>query len=186
MSWTSEARPEVECHPLTAERWGDLINLFGPRGATGGCWCMYWRLPRAQFTAQKGEGNKQAFRDIVAGGEMVGLLAAVERYLKVDHDAEMRELEGRVEHIISALSRASGIRATRHVPVIANEVPHVQIEWDERAGKVSSQEAHQQLLNGDPPIHVQRRGPGQLLVSVWMMRAGEHRVVAKRLKEILG
>ena len=118
--------------------------------------------------------------------EMVGLLAAVERYLKVDHDAEIRELEGRVEHIISALSRANGIRAVRHVPVIANEVPHVQIEWDEGAGKRTSQEVHQQLMNGDPPIHIQRLGPGRLLVSVWMMRQGEHRVVAGRLRQIFG
>ena len=49
--------------------------LFGPRGACGGCWCMYWRLPRAQFTAQKGEGTKQALQHVVARGEIVGLLA---------------------------------------------------------------------------------------------------------------
>jgi L-seryl-tRNA(Ser) seleniumtransferase len=137
-------------------------------------------LPAMSPYAGIGRGMK------VGKEEMVGLLAAVERYLKVDHDAEMRELEGRVEHIIAALSRTSGIRATRHVPVIANEVPHVQIEWDEGAGKLSSQEAHQQLMNGDPPIHIQRRGPGHLLVSVWMMRSGEHRIVAKRLREVLG
>jgi seryl-tRNA(Sec) selenium transferase len=118
--------------------------------------------------------------------EMVGLLAAVERYVKVDHDAEMRELEGRVEHILTALSHANGIRAARHVPVIANEVPHVEIEWTEGSGKISAKDAHQRLLESDPPIHVQLRGQGKLLVSVWMMRPGEHKIVAKRLAEILG
>jgi GNAT superfamily N-acetyltransferase len=49
--------------------------LFGPRGACGGCWCMYWRLPRTQFTAQKGEGTKRAFQHVVESGEIVGLLA---------------------------------------------------------------------------------------------------------------
>lgn len=75
MSWISEAMPEVECHPLTADRWQDLEQLFGPRGATGGCWCMYWRLPRTQFAAHKGEGTKQAFRHLVESGDIVGLLA---------------------------------------------------------------------------------------------------------------
>jgi GNAT superfamily N-acetyltransferase len=36
---------------------------------------MYWRLPRAQFTAQKGEGTKNALRHVVESGAVVGLLA---------------------------------------------------------------------------------------------------------------
>jgi GNAT superfamily N-acetyltransferase len=77
MSSTPRAQLEVDCHPLSADRWRDLEMLFGPRGASGGCWCMYWRLPRAQFTAQKGEGTKQAFQHVVENGEIVGLLAYV-------------------------------------------------------------------------------------------------------------
>jgi len=66
---------DVDCHPLSADRWQDLEMLFGPRGATGGCWCMYWRLPRAQFTAHKGAGTKKAFQHLVESGEVVGVLA---------------------------------------------------------------------------------------------------------------
>jgi GNAT superfamily N-acetyltransferase len=75
MSTVSGSRPEFECHPLTPERWPHLEALFGPRGATGGCWCMWWRMPRAQFNAQKGEGNKQVFQQLVEAGEIPGLLA---------------------------------------------------------------------------------------------------------------
>lgn len=35
---------------------------------------MYWCLPRAQFEAQKGEGNRRALRARVAAGEVPGLL----------------------------------------------------------------------------------------------------------------
>jgi len=72
------APPRIECYPATAERWRDLEALFGRRGATGGCWCMWWRLRRAQFNAQKGEGNKQALQRLVTGGEVPGLLAYVD------------------------------------------------------------------------------------------------------------
>jgi GNAT superfamily N-acetyltransferase len=75
MSFAPEASLEVECHPLSADRWRDLETLFGPRGATGGCWCMYWRLPRAQFSKQKGEGTKNALQHLVGSGAIVGLLA---------------------------------------------------------------------------------------------------------------
>ncbi|MBL8174073.1 MAG: GNAT family N-acetyltransferase [Bryobacterales bacterium] len=60
---------------LTAERWPDLERLFGERGACGGCWCMWWRLSRAEWNAAKGEANRQAFRQIVHAGPAPGVLA---------------------------------------------------------------------------------------------------------------
>jgi GNAT superfamily N-acetyltransferase len=60
---------------VTPERWGDLEKLFGVRGASGGCWCMWWRLPRAQFNQQVGQKNKEALKAIVESGEPPGLLA---------------------------------------------------------------------------------------------------------------
>jgi GNAT superfamily N-acetyltransferase len=61
--------------PLTASRWKDLEALFGARGACGGCWCMYWRLPRSAFEQLKGDGNRRAFKKLVAAGQTPGLLA---------------------------------------------------------------------------------------------------------------
>jgi uncharacterized pyridoxal phosphate-dependent enzyme len=117
--------------------------------------------------------------------ELCGLLAAVERYLKVDHAAEWRELEARVAHIRTALKNVQGVRAERLVPVIANEVPHVTVKWDESARGVTAQQITEKLLAGNPPIHVQRPGKGELLISVWMMRGEEHKVVGRRLREVL-
>lgn len=116
--------------------------------------------------------------------ELCGLLAAVDRYLKVDHDAEMRELEARVKSIRGALKGVSGVQTDRHVPVIANEVPHVTVQWDESARGLTAQQVTEKLLAGDPPIHVQRPEKGQLLISVWMMRGEEHEIVGRRLREV--
>lgn len=65
----------VVCRPVTPDRWDDLECLFGPRGACGGCWCMWWRLTKREFDAGKGEGNRRAMRRIVAAGRTPGLLA---------------------------------------------------------------------------------------------------------------
>jgi len=65
--------------PLTPQRWQDLQSLFGERGACGGCWCMWWRLTRAEFSKRKGPQNKAAFKKIVAAGETPGVLAYAEQ-----------------------------------------------------------------------------------------------------------
>ena len=63
--------------PLTVTQWDDFVELFGERGACGGCWCMLWRLTRKQFEAQKGELNKRAMKAIVDSEEVPGILAYV-------------------------------------------------------------------------------------------------------------
>lgn len=65
----------MEFHALTLDRWKDLEALFGPRGACGGCWCMWWRAPRSVWRVSKGEGNRRALRGLVRRGPPPGILA---------------------------------------------------------------------------------------------------------------
>ncbi len=66
---------QLRFKPLTPERWDDFVTLFGERGGTGGCWCMWWRLKRSDFERRKGVGNRRAFKKVVASGEEPGILA---------------------------------------------------------------------------------------------------------------
>ncbi len=65
----------LKFYPATSSSWPDIEELFGERGACGGCWCMYWRLPRKEWTAGKGAKNKRAFEQIVNSGDRPGILA---------------------------------------------------------------------------------------------------------------
>lgn len=72
--------PETELdnlmvYPLTPNRWDDFTELFGERGACGGCWCMWMRLTRSVFEKQKGELNKKAIKAIIDSDNIPGLLA---------------------------------------------------------------------------------------------------------------
>jgi len=69
------ASRDLSFYPLTPHRWADFERLFGPRGACGGCWCMFWKLSRTDFERMKGEGNRQAQKSAVDSGEVPGLLA---------------------------------------------------------------------------------------------------------------
>jgi GNAT superfamily N-acetyltransferase len=66
---------QLKFRPLTPDRWDDLEDLFGPRGACSGCWCMWWRCTRRQFDLNGNEGNRRAFRKIVSQGSPPGILA---------------------------------------------------------------------------------------------------------------
>jgi GNAT superfamily N-acetyltransferase len=52
----------------------DFEGLFGPRGACGGCWCMWWRLAGSEFEKRKGAGNKRSMKRIVRSGEVPGII----------------------------------------------------------------------------------------------------------------
>lgn len=66
----------IDCRPLTADRWDDLERLFGPeRGAASGCWCMAFKLRRAEWEEAGRAGRKVMFRTLVEQGPPPGVLA---------------------------------------------------------------------------------------------------------------
>ena len=71
---TGTPATDLRYYPLTNDRWEDFETLFGKNGALGGCWCMWWRISRAEFDRQKGEGNRKAMKAIVAAGDVPGIL----------------------------------------------------------------------------------------------------------------
>jgi len=64
----------IRIRPLTPDLWPALEDLFGPNGACGGCWCMFWRIGSA-YRMQGSAKNKRDFRRIVKRGPPPGLLA---------------------------------------------------------------------------------------------------------------
>ncbi|MBI2897704.1 MAG: GNAT family N-acetyltransferase [Deltaproteobacteria bacterium] len=56
--------------------WPAIERLFGPNGACGGCWCMYWRSPsRSAFEQIQGARARGKLRRLVTTGAARGILA---------------------------------------------------------------------------------------------------------------
>jgi GNAT superfamily N-acetyltransferase len=68
-------QPRVEVRALRAGDWTALAELFGARGACGGCWCMAWRLPRSEWEAGRGESNRRALQRLVSRDRAHGAVA---------------------------------------------------------------------------------------------------------------
>jgi GNAT superfamily N-acetyltransferase len=62
-------------HPLTSSLFADFEQLFGPRGACGGCWCMFWKLRGKAFDENTGDPARQMQKSYVETGAIPGLLA---------------------------------------------------------------------------------------------------------------
>jgi GNAT superfamily N-acetyltransferase len=70
------AAAEIEIRPLSSKTWNDFVELFGPdRGASGGCWCMFWRQSRADWKARTRHSNQRKIRRLVRPASPPGLLA---------------------------------------------------------------------------------------------------------------
>src|SRR6202011_1562572 len=61
----------------------------------------------------------------VSKEDMIALLAAVERFVRLDHKAEWREFERRIGVIEQAVKDIPTLESERIVPPIANHVPHL-------------------------------------------------------------
>jgi L-seryl-tRNA(Ser) seleniumtransferase len=124
----------------------------------------------------------------VSKEDMIALLAAVDRFVHLDHEAEGRELERRIAVIEKAVADIATVSCERIVPPIANHVPHLILSWDEKRLPLTREQFTKQLAGGDPPIQLGRvsgTGDKGVLISVLTLQEGEERVVAERVRAVL-
>ncbi len=115
--------------------------------------------------------------------EIVGMLAALELYIEKDHQREGREFDKRAEAIRSSAAAVPGVKAEVFVPEVANHVPHVRVTW-QGGNRAAAAGIVSVLRDGEPSIAI-RSEEDALVIGVWMMRNGEEKIVARRLKEAL-
>ena len=66
----------IRFEELRPSLWPAVERLFGPNGACGGCWCMWWRAEsRKIWNEIKGDGAKKAFKNLIKNGKAHGILA---------------------------------------------------------------------------------------------------------------
>jgi L-seryl-tRNA(Ser) seleniumtransferase len=117
--------------------------------------------------------------------EIIGMLVALEIYLKQDHAAIWKDWEARCRRIAEAVKEFPDVKTEVYVPRIANAVPHLRVRWDASKRNLTPAQMLQRLHEGTPSIEV---GPGSrnpLVIGVWMMEPGDDAIVGERLRAIL-
>jgi len=117
--------------------------------------------------------------------EVIGMLVALECYLKQDHAAVWKDWEDRCRTITKALGSLPDVKSEVFVPEIANAVPHLRVTWDYQKRGVSVSQLVKKLRDGSPSIEVSPGSRRVLSIGVWMMEPGDDAIVGERIHAIL-
>jgi len=133
----------------------------------------------------------------VAKEEIIGLVAAVDWFLKQDDAAMQAEFHKRAETIAERVQTVPTVQTRVFIPAVANHVPHLLITYDMNRVKLSASDVMQKMREGNPRIELNPAtggGPASaglpggnnvIVVGVWMLQPGEDQIVARRLQEVL-
>src|SRR5947208_4200312 len=117
--------------------------------------------------------------------EIVGMVKALESYLKEDYEALNKEWQDRLERISRQIAKVPGVSTSFFVPEIANHVPHMQITWDSAHINLSPPDASKILRSSKPSIVIGGgEGKPGLAMNSFMLQPGEEKIVAEQLVKL--
>jgi len=179
----------------------DLVTFSGGKGLRGPQ-CTGLLLGRKDLIEAAKKNNSPNSNTVgrgmkVAKEEIVGLVAAVDCFLKQEDAAIEAQCRQRADRIAKHLSAIPTVQTQIFVPEVANHVPHLLITYDQSRVKITGAEVMQKMRAGKPRVELNPStggtpasaglpgGPNTIVVGVWMLQPEEDLVVAKRLREVL-
>jgi hypothetical protein len=117
----------------------------------------------------------------------IGMVMAVEQWVKRDYDAEMKTWAGWLDKIAKKVSTINGVTTQVQQPEgLSNKTPSLRVLWDRKKFGFSGDAIAKALLDGEPRVAVfSARGDDPALTGVsitpYMLMAGEEVIVADKL-----
>jgi len=119
--------------------------------------------------------------------EIMGMMAAVEMWVKRDHQAEWKRWEGWLDQIGSRAKQVPGVTFTVTQPGagLSNRTPQLNISWDGAKLGITGTQLNETVLNTTPRIVLARATAGSISVVPYMMAEEDVKVVADRIHALL-
>jgi len=124
--------------------------------------------------------------------EAIGMLMAVEMWMKRDHDAEWKRWTSWLENVAKRISTIDGVTTTIVQPRgLSNRMPSLRVYWDRKRLGLGGEAVVKTLFDTDPRVGVfparHESDPALTGVTVnpYMMAPGDEKIVADRLHAIL-
>ena len=107
-------------------------------------------------------------------------IIALSGRIEGDDSVVASKTSGRIREI--HVREGDGVKADVFVPEVANHVPHVRISWN--TARMTPADVVKAMRDGEPSIGTRSEGD-TIVIGVWMMRPGEEKIVARRLRQVL-
>jgi L-seryl-tRNA(Ser) seleniumtransferase len=124
--------------------------------------------------------------------EAIGMLMAVEMWMKRDHDAEWKRWTSWLEYVARRVSAVDGVTTSVVQPVgLSNRMPSLRVYWDKSRFGVTGEGVVKTLFDTDPRVGMfPARGEMEptktgVQVNPYMMAPGDEKIVADRLVAVL-
>ncbi|QOY90303.1 aminotransferase class V-fold PLP-dependent enzyme [Paludibaculum fermentans] len=125
--------------------------------------------------------------------EIMGMLAALEAWVRRDHDAEWKQWESWLETIRQEACRVDGVTSEILQPEdLSNHAPRLRLKWDAGQVGITGQEVAKALDRGEPRIIVAgstgerpARMDSSVTIMPYMMNPEDAPIVAKALHAAL-
>jgi uncharacterized pyridoxal phosphate-dependent enzyme len=118
--------------------------------------------------------------------EMLGLLAAVERYLREDHAARIAGFEAIVSGWVERFNELPGVTARREFPNEAGQpMPRCVVECDPTSTGLTGAQLVARLWDGDPRIAVKQYGERGISMTPDTLSPGDEDLITTRLLALL-
>jgi seryl-tRNA(Sec) selenium transferase len=195
----SDAAAEILAVPnIHLKRGADLVSYSGGKCIRGPqcAGLLLGRKDLVQAAWVASAPHHTVCRSLKVGKEeIVGMLAAVEMWMKRDHAAEEKTWMSWLETIAARLKPIAGVTTEiRSARGVDNRTPILNVQWDRNRIELTEDEMEQILWDGDPRISI--GGKGSFLpfppdssyrasITPYQMSPGEEKVVADRLYQAL-
>ncbi|HSC70813.1 MAG TPA: selenocysteine synthase [Candidatus Methylomirabilis sp.] len=142
-------------------------------------------IPRQKLRGVPHHGLGRGFK--VGKEEIVGLIVALQRFVKADPIAENAAKERQLAAIAQGLSEVPHVRLRLLPATETGRVPLLELALDESALGRTGWAISLELQQGDLPVHAndRRAAEGILTVNPAALRDGDEHTVAARLREVL-
>jgi len=124
--------------------------------------------------------------------EAIGMLMAVEMWVKRDHDAEWKRWSAALDHIAGRVKTVDGVMTTIEQPEgLSNRTPSLKVWWDRDRLGLTGENVARTLLDTDPRValfparNAEKPSLTGVSVTPYMLSPGEEQIVADRLHAVL-
>jgi len=116
--------------------------------------------------------------------EMMGALAAVERWFRIDHEDRLAQAEQESMAIINELRNVPGVSATLVDNIVAHQPFGVTVSVDEDVVGFNNEGLVTKLRELDPPIWTRTMDNAPLQIHVFGLNPGEAELVGKSIAQV--